>query len=488
MNKKLILISGNNPQYLARVIEIAESVRAAGDEPVILDVSILNFGLGDAYNSRFLKFLGLTSPTISFHKELHTIGIRIEYPAIKPTARILPDFVSDAIHDAAVSALISYARDADVNHESIKMRSLWRRLVTGGAATFEVLEKLLSTETYEEILIPNGRFPYQRAAIEAARVHSMPITYFEKGDFSDATFMHKYSALDRIASQEDVPQFLSQFDSSLIEKTGAKWFSLRRPVNGGTTTNIYTRNFSSNGPLEVEPEYNWVGIFSSSQDEFASLGNEWHIHSWDSQFAAIASVLRYLGQNKHVYLRIHPNLATKAHRAYKKELREIAALQKEFPNLKIYMHDEKVNSYELIQLSEKVIVWDSTIGLEALALGTPAFELAASYYDIHTEIPMIFSPSDLQKLNQNFTPSTQKAIEFAAYLQLREYPITEETRMNILLLDIPDGFRKSALKLVTSGGNPTFLFFIRQMIDTIRHRGLRTNIKFLRSFLSSRAA
>lgn len=485
MSKHLIVVCGNDPEYLGRVFQLAEGIQNTGSSPAVLDLSHLNPKFGNAYQPRFLKMMCIESPTEKFHHALKLRDIELIYPhleCLKSKKESLIEGI-EQIHEACESAIISYARDAKPNLQRRRFKKLYHELYSGALNSLSTLSKVLEINVVTEIFIPNGRFPHQRAAIIAATAAGVNINYYEKGDFSESIYLQKYSALDRVESQKDVAGFLENYDKGTIEKIGKQWLEARIPSATRKPLNAYATNFEEPKLSSLEDFFSkaeWIGIFTSSQDEFASLGRDWHLHEWSDQYSAISGVLELVGVNQPVYLRVHPNFATKSHRAYKRELKEINSLKNKHPNLHVFMHDDKANSYELIRHSSHIVVWDSTIGLEAMILGKRVIELAASFYDEYTGVSRCFSSNDLQSIfNGETGSSASKAIEFAAYLSLREIPLTASTRSSIKEFDTPAGLRKKFLNLVSTGGNTSAWFACIQICDTIRHRKIKNSIRHL---------
>ena len=490
MNKHLIVVCGNDPQYLGRVFQLIEVIQSTGSSPVVLDLSHLNPKIGNAYQPIFLKILRTSSPTEKFHQALKRLDIELMYPQVECLKSEKETFNREIeqIHEACESAIISYARDANPNLKRRRFRKLYHELYSGALNSLSILNDVLERNEVTEIFIPNGRFPHQRAAITAATAAEVDINYYEKGDFSESIYLQKYSALDRIESQKDVAGFLEHYDKETVETIGKKWLEARMPSGKGKPLNAYVTNFEDPNSGRFEELFSkseWIGIFTSSQDEFASLGNDWHLHEWSDQYSAISEVLECVGVNQPVYLRVHPNFASKSHRAYKRELKEINSLKKKHPNLHVFMHDDKVNSYELIRHSRHIVVWDSTIGLEAMILGKDVTELAASYYDEYTGVARCFSSKDLQGIFDREKAKTEsKAIEFAAYLSLREIPLTASTRASIKAFDTPTGLRKKFLNLVSTGGNTSAWFAFIQICDTVRHSKVKNSIRHFSSWIN----
>ena len=479
------MVCGNDPQYLGRVFQLIEGIQNTGSSPVVLDLSRLNPKFGNAYQPKFLKVMCIASPTEKFHRTLNLLDVELVYPQLECIKSKKETFIEEIekIHEACESAIISYARDANPNLQRRRFRKLYHELYSGAFNSLSILNDALQIDEVTEIFIPNGRFPHQRAAIIAATAAGVDINYYEKGDFSESIYLQKYPALDRIESQKDVESFLESYDKGTIETIGKKWLQARMPGGTGKPLNAYTTNFEEPKPGRFEgffSEMEWIGIFTSSQDEFASLGKDWHLHEWSDQYSAISEVLELVGGNRAVYLRVHPNFASKSHKAYKRELKEIKSLKKKNPNLYVIMHDDKANSYELIRHSSHIVVWDSTIGLEAMILGKRVIELAASYYDEYTGISRCFSSKDLQGIfDGKMCKTASKAIEFAAYLSLREIPLTASTRAWIKEFDTPVGLRKKFLNLVSTGGSTSAQFACIQLFDTFRHRKIKNSIRHL---------
>ncbi len=75
---------------------------------------------------------------------------------------------------------------------------------------------------------------------------------------------------------------------------------------------------------------------------------------------------------------------------------------KSFPNVVFIEPDEFISSYELIQRSKFVLVYNSSIGLEASLMGKPVVCAGKARY---TQYPTVFlpeSPADFQRMTENF--------------------------------------------------------------------------------------
>jgi hypothetical protein len=88
-------------------------------------------------------------------------------------------------------------------------------------------------------------------------------------------------------------------------------------------------------------------------------------------------------------------------------------------DIKIIYPWDALSTYDLVEIADIVVVWDSTIGIEAYLLGKPIFVLNDSFYSDILNIPRI-TIQDLEFSNKIFVPyETLKSRGIlAAYLRL----------------------------------------------------------------------
>jgi CDP-glycerol glycerophosphotransferase (TagB/SpsB family) len=142
----------------------------------------------------------------------------------------------------------------------------------------------------------------------------------------------------------------------------------------------------------------------------------WTIDSWAHQFEAfdlMMSILEKSGVD--LILRLHPNLGSKSRRYFLREVRDVKTLAANHPTLKVYWHNDSVNSYDLITSADYVIVERSTIGVEASMLGKPVWVTQASQWDLIADIRQVLEPSGVTtELMKPWSPDPHPAQKFAA--------------------------------------------------------------------------
>jgi hypothetical protein len=208
----------------------------------------------------------------------------------------------------------------------------------------------------------------------------------------------------------------------------SKYLDMR--VNLESGDNVFSRKFKSR---TLGSDGNYISFFTSSQDEFWSLGKRWPIPKFHDQLGAFEIVAkRHLGPREVPVLRMHPNTLNKSVRYAFNEFLRVHNLIRKNPSWIVIWPSMDKNSYELIQESKGVIVWNSTIGTEALHLGKPVRFLAQGVFSIASERTLLELPfnEDMNIFELSLDPK-KLAIEAVARLFSLERPLREENKIRV---------------------------------------------------------
>jgi hypothetical protein len=143
-----------------------------------------------------------------------------------------------------------------------------------------------------------------------------------------------------------------------------------------TSWHSFTKDQVDELPENWDTSKKNVVIFNSSEDEFASLGIEWKNTIYTSQIEGITNIVKGLSDmpNVHVYLRVHPNLR-KVINDDKKRLYNL-----DFPNFTIITAESLISSYKLLLMSNVVLTFGSSMGIEATYWGKVSILAGTTLY------------------------------------------------------------------------------------------------------------
>lgn len=485
MTLALTLVASYDPGWLRVAEYLVEADIASGRRSLVLDITPNSVAPADNYHRGTLKFAGLQFPGYDIAERMQARGaefVSIEDVAVAGAS--ITDQTLSLLDIAVDSALGTYLRTDRPNLKRRKVSKLASRLRTDGIHVYRAVATLIQMHDVGSINVPNGRFPRQRMAAQAAREANVLVNYYEKGETADHCFFQTYSPHERVVSQNDVPRVLAGKDQAQLNDIADTWLAQRTPSDNANN------QFALNWKAGLPPEFTDLvegrkvaGFFTSSTDEFMFLGPEWHIQKWDDQYEAFDELLnRYEQAGYLCYLRVHPNLSTKAHDSFLRERRKLHALAAKHPNLIVFNHDEPISSYALVGVSDMVVVWYSTLGLEASARGVPVLSCATSRYGMIADVKEVLSREDLNEAGIDpWKVDVTGAKKFIAYLVLRDQALGEPGAPYVDWELSNPPFAAKIAALLVSGGAPTAQDALIGAVDTWRHRGLGFNLGVLQS-------
>ena len=487
-NRTIVIVAGYDPGYLRILEHQVRTELSDGQLPLVADITGLSAAPVDSFDRGILTLFGLAYPGRDLRARVENLGG--EYLRLTPGTDSMASMPLAADLEATLaiaveSALISYFRTDRPNRSKRLVSRIAGGLEAEGRMVFRAVSNLLATypET-NKIIVPNGRYPGQKMATLAAERAKVPTFHFEKGETPNGTYLQDYAPQNRLKSQGSVDTVLAGVSDSEVDEIAQTWLSRRAPAKD--SRNEFSALWKQGLPPEVssrlESGARVVGFFTSSQDEFQFLGPEWQLHDWTDQFEAFDAVLTEVEKAGLVtYLRVHPNLATKAQDCFVRERAGIRELAARHPELMVIWHDESVSTYSLLDATDAVVVWDSTVGLEASARGLPVWTMATSRYGLVADVKERLSREQVDELGIDFWDvDAHAANRFIAYLVLRDQQMAEDYESWIPWDSAhPPVATKLAAALV-SGGTPYRREALKSVLDVYRHRSVRSNLAHLR--------
>lgn len=476
MTLALTIVASYDPTYLRIADHLVRGDIRAGYSAVVLDVTSLSPVPIESYHRRTLHLFGLKHPGHDLAER--TVALGAEYVSVRSLVVDDDSVTLSPAHEeqlaiAVESALITYYRTDLPNRRVRRIGRLAKSLEVEGHRVYAAVSRLLRERTFEKVNLPNGRFPSQKMAMLAAHDAGVSTIHYEKGETPTGAYVQPYAPQNRLASQAAATEVLAGLSDQQIESIADEWLSRRGP--SASSSNNYSANWIDELPEQLrnrKPEQRVIGFFTSSQDEFQFLGKEWHLHEWQSQFDAFDQLVTHFeNEGALCYLRIHPNLATKAQDCFVRESADLARLAERHPNLVVIEHDDPVSSYALVSHSDGVVVWYSTLGLEASARGVPVWTCAVSRYGEVADVREVFGPQQVTtKMLSPWRVNSLGAKRYIAYLVLRDQQMDMALPGWETWPQDKKPFALTPAGLLVSGGNPSSRDALQTTFDTWRHR------------------
>lgn len=309
------------------------------------------------------------------------------------------------IGELVMSKITDHSREviSDIN----KIKSFSNVLLNNGIELYLKTKKFIYQKEINLVYVWNGRRSTDGPVVYAAKNNNVEFnTYITGGNSKSYVVQPTTTTHDLIYNKKKSEEYYNKFYFN--KKT--KQFYIDRAKNffnymrfGGEKVwgyPYYKDLF--NDKINIEKRKNErkiLTIYTSSYYEFFALGRDFRVKKNQDidHYKNISQILncKYIINKFDVRVRWHPNLIT----AGKQEVEKINNIFKKTKNKIIhYLPESKVNSYKLLEKSDLVISFGSTIGIEATFYNKPSILWGVAYYEDTGGVYEINSLNELEKL------------------------------------------------------------------------------------------
>ena len=330
------------------------------------------------------KTLGKTNFTMLYKKDFlsNKAVPTFQYHNVEELKEIVYEEVQ--IGYASLSTHIHLTRNHEPQMDE-KAKRYFDNFLTQAVHLTDIFQNILDYVKPIKVLTYNGRFNEFRPVFETALKNKVDVELLEVVRITDHRFFKVSftNALPHAVKQNLwlVDKCWNNPELSAEQKiTLAKSFFERRRTGQVAGDKVYTKNMKSGLlPENWNPEKRNIVIFNSSEDEFVAVGGEYvSLNLFKNQLEGLNAIFEKFKDDTehHFYLRIHPNLT---HIKFKYHT-DLHKFQNKYPNVSIISGDSNINSYDLMDNAEKVIVFGSTMGIESAYWNKPVILLSCALY------------------------------------------------------------------------------------------------------------
>lgn len=309
------------------------------------------------------------------------------------------------VGQAVYSSLIS--KTMDTQFVSTSDQSILKKLAFNSILIFESTKRFISENSIDELALFNGRWDYYRAALTSGREKNIKIEVFE--NYRPGGYMEVFG--DNLPHGiENKNKIIEEFWNSAVDKDERQKFAdsfFHNKRSGGFTMhkNFTENQFKGKLPASFDKNKRTFVLFNSSDYEFSAVGKEYDNPYFMDQTAGILFIVDYFKNKKdsQLIIRMHPNLQG-LKRSYLDPLYNLEAL---YDNIYLVKPEDDIDTYKLVDEAEKVLVFNSTIGLEASFWGKPVILLGKSLY-VNNVAYLPKDKSDILSLIESTLPPLNK--------------------------------------------------------------------------------
>jgi hypothetical protein len=291
---------------------------------------------------------------------------------------------------SVLSSLISFLGSSKPNLDEYK--PLLSKMLNSGISTYEYCLGILDCQKFDRVYLFNGRFVNNRAIFDAAIETKTPCYIHERGANKYLYTVTPYLPHDFERAKCAMTEAWDNRPVAAVE-TARSFFQHRR--GGGEQGWISFTTSQKQGHLDAANiKKRLIAYFSSSDDEYESVGDCVKWDRWPNQLSAVRALLSIVRNSPELELivRLHPHMSQK----HKADLQEWVTL--ELPsNARLLLPNDKTDSYALIDRADVVVTCGSTVGIESVFWGTPSICLGPSLY---SHLDAVYLPKDESELEE----------------------------------------------------------------------------------------
>ncbi|MDC6466075.1 hypothetical protein PQZ36_00765 [Flavobacteriaceae bacterium] len=302
------------------------------------------------------------------------------------------------------STIGSQLRLDDMTLLDKKWRKVKNQMLKSSYGLFNYFDNFLSKNQVNNFIIFNGRLSCARPLIESSKKNNVNYNLFDAGVNGKVPM---YSTNEMFHSIEFEKRnsfitYIKYFNES--RDLAAKYFSYKRkkiPINDVA----YTKNQIDNHIDDKIKKLNkpLISIFVSSDDEYRFIGSDWSKYKILDQIESIYELINSKLSEKYDFVvKMHPNQKS----IHKSTMEKYKLLSNK---VNVLFPENFTDSYALIEYSELVINFCSSIAVEANYLRKPVVQIGPSKF-------IKFSIA-------NFVESTNEAIDLINEKKYKTMPI-----------------------------------------------------------------
>ncbi len=341
---------------------------------------------------------------------------------------------------AAISSTVSFYREPKLQEE--EHGALLKTNLHTALMIYHRFSSFLQKNLYDKIIVFNGRYSTFRPLVRIAQKYNIELLVHERG----------YEVNTYNVACNVYPHAIEYIENKIIQyagdnvsyrekyRLGEEWFKEREKGQGLNWKSFTKEQQKGFLPEELSKKVFNIVMFNSSEDEMVAI-EEWKNPYYSDQNEGIQKILESLKiyTDIHLYLRVHPNLKG----IENSQIKELKEIDEAYSNLTIILPESPISTYTLIEVSDLIITFGSTVGIEAAFMKKPVIVMGRAPYLVLNSCIMPINHQSMIEIVLNFKNEGEipfhdvsKAYLYGSYMKLVSQPFTyvEQTGISTALL------------------------------------------------------
>lgn len=328
---------------------------------------------------------------------------------------------------AVLSSIVSISRSPAP--DLLKNQKLIRKQLESSVRVYETVLHLINQYKFESVYVFNARFATLRACLRACEFKKVNCFVLEQGKD------YRYYSIFPNVMPHSIEFYTNEINRTWGEGEQEKidaainYYALRSQSKNDRVGFFTASQTKGKLPENWDAKNQNITIFTSSEDEFVAIGDEWKNELYLHQADAIERITKDFESSDdfHFFVRIHPNLTG----LYNKSITDILEIKRN--NLTIILPNDDISTYDLMKQANKIITFGSSVGIEAAAFQKISILAGKTFY---MNLGSTYNPSNHDEVIQMIRNKTLKpkdptgAYKYAYFLSIFGIPYKFFNRIN----------------------------------------------------------
>lgn len=280
----------------------------------------------------------------------------------------------------------------DYGFEGHLSESSCKALLSSSITIYNFFSNYIKKNKVKKIILFNGRHNQYRPVVRIAQKNKIKLEVNEFFESGNDRSVRQFN--DHLPG--DIKNFAKDIEKVWKKKSNSKQaYNYFRDKSRGTikddTSSYVLKQKKNTLPINWDNSKRNIVYFTSSQDEYAALGGEYDKIIYKDQFDSIKEISKAIKSKKDkdifFWIKCHPNLDNVFWNYHKK----VFSLHDPKNNIYVIPPNSKVSTYSILKACEKVITFNSLIGIESVYWKKPSIIIGRRVYE---KLDCIYKPKN----------------------------------------------------------------------------------------------
>ncbi len=324
-------------------------------------------------------------------------------------------YLDDILETSIMSTISDIARIKDKEELNDRWENIFNSMKKDSYFLYRYFIHEFSRNKYSYLFTINGRFSCTKAVVEASKNSGLSFGLYDlKRSLHEITFIDNLIHSNFGNSQKALYSYC--IDKKKAWENGREFFD-KKFNNVSTGDPVFTKE-QEKGLLPerlINISKKIIAIYPTTDDEYKFIGKEWDGFVPEDQVNEIKDLATNIGDEYIIVVKMHPNQKS----LLPKDINRYKDIEKNFANVIVELPQSKVDTYELANVSNIVITFASTIGVETCFLRKVVILIGTTNYSSLNVAYQTYSGKEAANLivSKNLKPKPIKgAIIWGNYL------------------------------------------------------------------------